>query len=368
VKFDLDPDPVTGKRRTRYVTVRGKRQDAERELTRLLNEAHNGTLLEPSKVTVAECILSWLDGPHGLSPKTAERYRQLAEQQIIPHLGPIQLQKLKPSQLQDWHCTITRGGGKDGRPLSARTVGHAHRVLHRALQRAVENETLPRNVASVISPPKAEPQEVEILTHNEIGIVLAKFDNHALFPIVALSLGTGMRRGELLALKWEDVDLDGSKVRVKRALEETAAGLRFKAPKTKHGRRSISLPPSAVEALRLHRLKQLELRVALGLGKPGQGTLVFSTIEGAPLSPDNLSRDWRRAVAALGLPRVKFHALRHSHASALIASGLDVLTVSRRLGHGSPVVTLNTYAHLFGKTDEGAADAIEAALRTTGEQ
>jgi len=367
LKFDDSIDPASGKRRTRYVTVRGKRQDAERELTRLLNETHNGTLIEPSKVTVAEYIRTWLDSAHGLSPKTVERYRQLADQQIIPHLGAVQLQKLKPSQVQDWHAMIMRGGGKDGRPLSARTVGHAHRVLHRALQRAVENETLPRNVASVIRPPKVEVKEVEILGANDIGVVLAKLDGHALYPIVALALGTGMRRGELLALRWEDVDIDGATVRVVRALEETGAGLRFKAPKTRHGRRTISLPGRAVEALRAHRLKQLELRVALGQGKPEPGALVFGTIEGAPLSPDNLSRDWRRVVAALDLPRVKLHALRHSHASALIASGLDVLTVSRRLGHGSPVVTLSTYAHLFAKTDYQAADAIEASLRTTGE-
>ncbi len=128
------------------------------------------------------------------------------------------------------------------------------------------------------------------------------------------------------------------------------------------------MPGRAVDALRAQRLKQLEFRVALGQGKLEPGALVFSTIEGAPLSPDNLSRNWRRVVAALELPRVKFHALRHSHASALIASGLDVLTVSRRLGHGSPVVTLSTYAHLFAKTDEKAADAIEAALRTTRER
>jgi integrase len=367
LKFDVGTDTVSGKRRTRYVTVRGKRQDAERELARLLNEAHDGTLIEPSKVTVAEYMRAWLSGAHGLSPKTAERYRQLAEHQIIPHLGPVQLQKLKPAQLQDWHGIIIREGGKDGRPLSARTVGHAHRVLHRALQRAVENETLPRNVASLIRSPNVEAQELEILSVDEIGIVLAKLEGHALYPIVALALATGMRRGELLALRWEDVNLGGATLRVERALEETSAGLRFKAPKTRHGRRTISLPPSGIDALRAHRLRQLELRVTLGQGKPESGALVFSTIEGAPLSPDNLSRDWRRVVTAFDLPRVKFHALRHSHASALIASGLDVLTVSRRLGHGNPVVTLKTYAHLFAKTDERAADAIEAALRTAGE-
>ena len=177
--------------------------------------------------------------------------------------------------MQDWHGLIMKEGGKDGRPLSARTVGHAHRVLHRALQRAVENETLSRNVASVIRPPNVEAQEVEILSANEIGVVLAKLEGHALHPIVALALATGMRRGELLALRWEDVDLDRAKVRIERALEETAAGLRFKAPKTKHGRRTISLPASAVEALRTHRLKQLELRIALGQGKPEPERLSF---------------------------------------------------------------------------------------------
>lgn len=368
LKFDLDRDPVTGKRRTQFITVRGKRQDAQRELARLLTEASNGTLIDPSKITVAELICGWLDGAHGLSPKTLERYRQLVEQQIIPYLGRIELQKLRPAHVQDWHDKIMRGGGKNGRPLSARTVGHAHRVLHRALQRAVENETLPRNVASLIRPPKVELQEVEILSADEIGIVLAKLEDHALHPIATLALATGMRRGELLALRWGDVDLGGATMRVERALEETGAGFRFKAPKTKHGQRTVSLPKSAIEVLRAHRLKQLELRVALGQGKQELDALVFSTFEGAPLSPDNLSRDWRRAVIALDLPKVKFHALRHSHASALIASGLDVLTVSRRLGHGSPVITLSTYAHLFGKTDEKAADAIEAALRTTGEQ
>ena len=177
-----------------------------------------------------------------------------------------------------------------------------------------------------------------------------------------------MRRGELLALRWEDIDLKHATLKVERSLEETAAGLRFKGPKTAHGRRTITLPASAIDVLGTHRRQQLELRMALGQGRPERSALVFSTIEGAPLSPDNLSRDWRRVTLAKGLPRVKFHSLRHSHASALIASGLDVLTVSRRLGHGSPTVTLTTYAHLFSKTDVAAANAIEAMLRTPRER
>ncbi len=231
LKFDEGTDPASGKRRTRYVTVRGKRQDAERELARLLNEVHNGTLLEPTKVTVAEHIRTWLDGAHGLQPKTVERYRQFADQQIIPHLGHIQLQRLKPLHIQEGHGTILREGGRGGRPLSARTVGHAHRVLHRALQRVCESEALPRNVASLIRPPKVEAQEVEILSADQIVSVLKKLKGHHLFPIVALDLATGLRRGELLALSWQDVDFEVATAQIRRSLEETAVGLRFKSPK-----------------------------------------------------------------------------------------------------------------------------------------
>ena len=196
LKFDLGTDPVTSKRRTHVVTVRGKRQDAQRELTRLLHEADKGTLVEPYKVTLAEYLRAWLDGSHGLSPKTVERYRQLAEQQIIPHLGAVMLQKLKPAQVQDWHGVIAGAGGKQGRPISARTVGHAHRVLHRALQRAVESEMLSRNVASVIAAPKVEAREVDVLNAEQMASALSRLTGNVMYPIVGLALGTGMRRGE----------------------------------------------------------------------------------------------------------------------------------------------------------------------------
>jgi len=368
LKFDLGRDPVTGARLTRFVTVRGKRQDAERELTRLLSAAENGTLVEPAKTTVADTLRAWLDGPHGLAAKTAERYGELADRQIIPHLGNIALQKLKPAQIQDWHAKLLKAGGKDGRALSARTVGHAHRVLHRALERALKAELVSRNVAHAMTPPKVEAVEVEALSGEQVTAVLTALAGHWLEPIALMALATGMRRGEILALRWSDIDFKSNTVRVERSLEETRAGLRFKSPKTRKGRRTISLPSSVIEPLLRARKSQLETRLALGLGKPDHETLVFSLPDGSPRSPDNLSRDWRMAVKALKLPSVMFHALRHSHASALIAKGLDVLTVSRRLGHGSAAVTLNVYAHMFEKTDEQAAAAIDAALRTPPER
>lgn len=178
-----------------------------------------------------------------------------------------------------------------------------------------------------------------------------------------LALSAGARRGEILALTWGNVDLATAAVRIERSLEQTKAGLRFKQPKTKHGRRTIALPPIAVEALQAHRRRQLEIRLAFGQGKLEPGTLLFSTIDGDPIPPNNLSRDWRRFVRARKLPAVSFHGLRHSHASALIANGIDPLTVSRRIGHASTSTTMNLYSHMFEKTDIAAAKAIEAALK-----
>jgi integrase len=358
-----------GRRKRHTITFKGTRQDAQKELTRLLGSADTGTLTEPSKLTVAEQLRTWLDEAHELSPKTAERFRQLAEYQIIPHLGNVPLQKLKPAQLQAWHAALLQGGGTDGQPLAARTVGHAHRVLHQALQKAVVVEMLARNVAAVVQPPAIKEEEVEILDADQIDEVMAKLAGHWLHPIAALALATGMRRGEILATRVADLDLDVGTVRVERSLEETGKSqLRFKAPKSKHGRRTISLPSSAVAVLREHRRRVLETRMALGLGKPEADRLMFSKPDGSPLSPDNLSRDWCRTCRRFGLPVVMLHALRHTHASALIAKGIDVVQISRRLGHSSPVITLETYAHLFKTVDGAAAAAAESLFRKPAER
>lgn len=160
LKFDIGHD-ASGNRQIRYLTVRGKRQDAERELSKQLNSFHQGTSVEPSKITVADYMRGHLDRLI-VSPKTLERYRELTEQQIIPHLGAFVLQKLRPAHVEEWHSILLQRGGKNSKPLSARTVGHAHRVLHGALVKATATETVSRNVASFIHPPKIETEEVEI--------------------------------------------------------------------------------------------------------------------------------------------------------------------------------------------------------------
>ncbi len=345
---------VDGKRFTK--SFHGSIGEARRELRRLIKSADDGQHVAPARTLIADYLRGWLAGDTGISPKTRERYQQLAERQIIPRLGTVALQKLRPAQIADWHSALLATG------LAARTVGHAHRVLHRGLEKALALEIVSRNVAHSVSPPKVEREEVAILTADQIASTLRRIEDHPLHPVAALALGSGMRRGELCGLTRGALDLDAATVRVECSLEETAAGLRVKPPKTRHGLRTISLPASAVETLREHYRRQLEQRLLLGMGRPGPDDWVFSLPDGSPYPPDKLSRDWANVVRDRKLPRVMFHALRHSHASALIAAGLDIVTVSKRLGHGSPAITLGVYAHLFNRTDALAAQAIERAF------
>jgi integrase len=202
-----------------------------------------------------------------------------------------------------------------------------------------------------------------VLSPEQAADVLTKLEGHCLYPIVTLALNTGMRRGELLGLQWGDIDLDGGTLRVERAVEETKAGLRLKPPKTRRGRRNLRLPADAVRALRDHKAAQLRLRLALGAGNVEPGTLVFSTVDGGLVRPRNLSKSWWRTRQAMNLPPVSFHAFRHTHASLLIRQGVDILTISRRLGHTKPATTLNVYGHLFAGADEAAAKAMEGLLK-----
>jgi integrase len=219
---------------------------------------------------------------------------------------------------------------KETSGLAPRTIGHVHRVIHKALVVAVDWGVVQRNVADAVKPPKVTSTEIEIIDETQARLMLQQLRGRSLYMIALLGLTTGMRRGELLALRWSDVDLKGATLRVTQSLEQTKAGRRFKEPKTKHGRRIIALPSSTVAELRLHLKAQQEQRLRLGMGKMPADGLVLARWDGQPRSPDSVTKEWGRILAALKLPAITLHALRHTHASQLIDAGLDVLTISRR--------------------------------------
>jgi integrase len=306
LKFDIERDPVTGARRFHTCTVRGTKKKAEAELTTLMNEANKGTLVNPSKLTVSDYLTQWLDRKADrLSPLTRQRYGETIDRMIAPTLGRVELQKLRPVDVQQWLIAIREG--KRGK-RAPRTIVHAFRILQAALAAAVKLDLIPRNVADNAEPPSGRVGKVTIFKAEEIAVMLSALAGTRVYPIACLALYTGMRRSELLALQWGD--LNGNMLKVQRSLEQTRAGIRFKPPKTEAGVRVIVLPPRAVELLGAHRKAVLELRLQLGQGKLGDTNLIFANADDSPISPNYFSIMWGRELKRAGLPSRTFHSIR----------------------------------------------------------
>jgi len=364
LKFDAGSDPLTGKRRIRYQSFKGTRRAAEIELARLVSENAAGGGIDPNKATLAEFLDRWDRdwATSNVEGKTIERYRELIALYVKPHLGAVRVQKLRPVHLNELYAKLLREGGKGGRQLAPRTVGHVHRLMHRALGHAATWGIASQNVASVVNPPKVAETELTILSEDQIGAVLRHLQGRTLRPIVSFLLGTGCRRGEALALRWKDVDFENGRARIERSVEQTKkGGLRFKSPKTRNGRRNVSVSPWLLAELRAHRTRQQQQRLALGMGRAPADSLVFARWDGSTRAPHWLTQKFALAMDDLEID-CTLHALLHTHVSQLIAAGMDILTISRRLGHASAAITLKIYGHLFTNTDARAAEIIEAAF------
>jgi integrase len=365
LRYDLGTDPATGKRRVATATVRGTRKDAEKELRRLLRALDTGEHIDPNRMTVEQWLFTWLAAvADQVALRTHERYSELVNHFLLPALGKLQLNKLAPVHIQSAYSEWVSSGRRDGKSggLSPLTRRHIHRILSSALTRAVEQQLLVRNPCDAFKKrlPKVERREMAALTTHQSQRLLGAIRHTRVYWPVLIALATGMRRGEILALRWRNVDLGNGVVRVVESLEQTKSGLRIKAPKSEKTR-AITLPAFAAEELRRLRRQQAEDLLLLGVRQDGD-TLVCARADGQPMQPRSLTHEFTYLIGRIsGLPRVRFHDLRHSHATQLLLTGVHPKIAQERLGHSSISVTLDLYSHVTATMQEDAAAKIDAA-------
>lgn len=350
--------------------ISGRTQDEVREKIRALqSQVHTGMLANTGGLTVGDYLTSWVDGKalEGVKPNTVRSYRDTARLCIVPHLGTLPLDKLRPTHVQHLLKSLMDAG------KSAQRCQYTLRVLGMALRHAVRLQLLPRNVAEVVKAPRVEHVEMQVWTPGQADTFLKAARPHRLYAAFYLALMTGMRRGEVLGLQWKDIDWDRSRLTVRHSLVEvrrepegrilrgrpTVSRLEvsLQTPKTRGSRRTILLSPGTIAALREHRRQQDAERAVAGEawpGSPGHGH-VFATELGTPTDPRNFYRHFIDLIQGSGVPRLRLHDLRHTAASLMIRQNIPPKTVSERLGHADVAFTLRVYTHLYDEQREEAA-------------
>jgi integrase len=356
-------DPKTGARKRRWHSFAGTKRQVQEECARLLTELKAGTAVEPSRITLADFFERWLEHMRGqVSPRSHERYAELCRKNLVPLLEHLTLTKLQPTHISQAYAKALASGRRDGTGgLSARTVTHMHRVLREALQQAVSWQLLARNPADACRPPKVEHRPMRTYDLVQTAELLAAMRGTRFFIPVVLAVLCGLRRGEIAALRWGQVDLDKGQLAVIQSAEQTKAGVRYKEPKS--GRtRTVALSAIVIEELRAHRIKQAQELLRLGL-RATNATFVCTREDGQPLQPLTLTHDWERKLSKTALPRIRFHDLRHAHATHLLSSGVHPKVASERLGHSKIGITLDLYSHVLPGMQEDAVARVDDALR-----
>jgi integrase len=354
-----DHDPASGQRKWRSVTLRGTKKQAEAELTRLLRDMDTGTFTVPTKVTVREFLDKWLADHVAVDvPKKSTRdgYARKVRNHILPALGGILLSKLTPVKVQEFYRAKLDSG------LSTTSVNDIHRVLHRALEIAVKWGLVGKNVCDATEPPKKRRVEMQIWTPEECQRFLAVARQNRYHALLATAIYTGLRQGELLGLRWRDLDLDAGVFVVQQTLEKAGTAPIFGTPKTPQSRRTVPLSPELVLLLRQWKAKQNEERLSAGPLYRDYG-LIFTIPGGAPISRHNFGRrDFARLIQVANVPTIRFHDLRHSFASLLLGANVDLKIVSEMLGHSNIGITADTYGHLRLGVKRQAASVVGQLL------
>ncbi|MBX4972148.1 tyrosine-type recombinase/integrase [Rhizobium lentis] len=369
------PDPETGKRRRKWHKFHGTKRQAETECARLVAELSGGSYIEPAKTTVREFMVRWLAHEKAnVSPKTHQRYEELLLKNVAPVIGSVIMNKLTPARIDGCWTILLESGrrpkkrregasskAEEKKGLSPRTVHHCRRVMLSAFEQAVKWDLLKKNPVALTKPPKVEKKPMEAFNASQTGVMLDELRKSRVFIAALLAALCGLRRGEIVALRWRDVDFANGTVAIRESAEQVGTLVRYK--ETKSGKsRSVALSTTVLEELKRHRLSQAEEQLKVGI-RPDENSFIIAQVEGSPLKPVSLTHEWTRLLAKTSLPRIRFHDLRHSHATQLLAAGVHPKIASERLGHSTIGITLDLYSHVMPGMQANAAEQVDAAIK-----
>ncbi|MDA0988790.1 MAG: site-specific integrase, partial [Chloroflexi bacterium] len=360
IVLDMGRDPTTQKRKQQWVSVKGTKKAAEERLTELLRQVDTGLSIPKGKLTVRDWLAQWLvqDIKPYRATKTHDRYSGIVQRHLIPHIGHIRLAALAPSHVKDLLALLI------GQGMAPAGVDLCRTVLHGALKAAIQQELLSRNAVDATTPPRVERSEIIPPEIKSVAGILAcaEESGHPLFAALHLLAYTGARRGEILGLDWQHVNLTDGTISIVRSLGRSREGLVFGPPKTTNGRRVIDLDQRTVEVLQAHQGEQLLERVHAE-GAYADNGLVFANTLGEPINPMQVTRAFQSLARQCGAGHVKLHALRHFHASVLFQQKQSLFAVSRRLGHASISTTADLYGHMLPGSGKEQANAFAEAMR-----
>jgi len=327
------------------------------KLKQAIAAVDNGTASSAGRETVAEYLAGWLERKApSVRPRTADSYRLIVQHHLIPAWGRLQLRKLAPENVERLYADLRRRG------YSSKSIANVHGLAHEAFQQAARWRRIPLNPVDLVDPPRVERREMQALTPEQARAVLAAVAGDPLEALYRLALSSGIRQGELLALRWGAVDLVAGTVRIVATLEQRRNHAPVIAePKTASSRRKIDLGETTVEALRKHRTAEIEGALAAGRSYKLDG-FVFSRPDGRPLSESIVRKSWLRIRTQVGAENVRFHDLRHSCASLHLTMGVHPKLVQELLGHADIAITLRTYSHVLPGMHRQAARAMDELL------
>lgn len=359
------PRKASGKRNQKKVGGFKSKREANAALAATINQINTGQYVEPSKIILKDFLSQWTEDSVKQQNKksTASSYQYLLDSHVIQEIGAMPIDKIKPFHLQQLYRKKLESGKLNGKGgLSSTTVRRIHNVLHKAFSTAVKWQLLQVNPADAVDAPRQNKNEMSYLTRDQVEDFLEAAEDSSYKPLYLTAIMTGLRRGELLGLRWSDVDLATGQATIKQTIVKLHDGsLAVEMPKTKSSARTVAFSSSVTAALKDHKRAQAEHRLKLGESYENNN-LIFASASGTPINPGNLYRHFKATLRKAQLPNIRFHDLRHTHATLMLEQGVHVKVVSERLGHSSIQITLDTYSHVLPNLQSDAAETLDQAI------